>query len=304
MADPDRQHGELEYRRYGSVTVLVPAEGAAYPNGGTVVVAGADATLLIDPSLAVRADSADPDVLMISHAHEDHLSGVRHFDVPVHGHHLDIAAIRSPEVLLDGFGYPPDRREEFARTVLPPFGLIERPDAIAVPSGHRFDLGGGVSATVVHLPGHTAGHCGVLVEPDGFFFIADIDLTGFGPYYGDVGSSLAGFIASIEAVADVEARWYGTFHQKGVVEGHDVVRERLAAYRGVIDSRRQRLLDLLAEPATLAQIAEHRLVFRPHVDAPHVETVERRTARLHLDALLADGQVVESEPGLFRAVPG
>lgn len=304
MVDPDRQSGDLDHRRYGSVTVLVPAEGAAYPNGGTVVVTGADATLLIDPSRAMRADAARPDLLMISHAHEDHLAGVRHFDVPIHGHHLDVAAIRSPEVLLDGFGYPPDERDEFARTVLPMFGLVERPDAVAVDSGHRFDLGGGVSATVVHLPGHTAGHCGVLVEPDGFFFIADIDLTSFGPYYGDVGSSLAGFVASIEAVAEVEARWYGTFHQKGVIDGRDAVREKLAGYRGVIDRRRRRLLELLAEPSTIDDVVRERLVFRPHVEGPHVETVERRTARLHLDALLGSGEVVETEPGLFRVVPG
>lgn len=304
MSDSGAPAGDLEHRRYGSVTVLVPPQGAAYPNGGTVVVTGADSTLLIDPSLAVRADSADPDVLMISHAHEDHLAGVRHFAVPIHGHHLDIAAIRSTEVLLDGFGYPPTKREEFARTVLPTFGVVDRPNAIAVDNGHRFDLGGGVSATVVHLPGHTAGHCGVLVEPDGFFFIADIDLTSFGPYYGDLGSSLDGFLSSIAAVADIEARWYGTSHQKGVIEGRDAVGDRLAAYRAVIDNRRRRLVELLAEPKTIAEVAAQRLVFRPHVEAPHVDTVERRTARLHIDALLESGEIVETEPGSFRAVPG
>jgi glyoxylase-like metal-dependent hydrolase (beta-lactamase superfamily II) len=47
-----------------------------------------------------------------------------------------------------------------------------------VDDGAVLDLGGR-SVTVVHLPGHTAGHCGLLVEPDGFLFLGDIDLTRF-----------------------------------------------------------------------------------------------------------------------------
>ena len=47
-----------------------------------------------------------------------------------------------------------------------------------------------------HLPGHTAGHCALVVESEGVAFIGDIDLSGFGPYYGDATSSLADFRAS------------------------------------------------------------------------------------------------------------
>lgn len=295
----------LEHRRYGSaVTVLVPEEGAGYPRGGTVVVSGRESTLVIDPSLALDSDPAGADAVMISHGHEDHLAGLRHFaDSPVYGHHADIAAIRSPEVLLEGFGYPPAAREEFVESVLHQFRLVERDDATAIEQGHRFDLGG-VTATVVHLPGHTAGHCGLLIEPDGFFYIADIDLTSFGPYYADLGSSLAGFRSSIDAVADVEAQWYGTFHQKGVIAGRDEVRERLHAYAGVIDRREQALLDMLVEPQSIEQIIDRRLVFRPTVQAPHVATVERATAERHLDILLRDGRAVEVEPGIYRSVRG
>uniref|UniRef100_UPI0005277505 MBL fold metallo-hydrolase n=1 Tax=Streptomyces bikiniensis TaxID=1896 RepID=UPI0005277505 len=81
-----------------------------------------------------------------------------------------------------------------------------------------FDLGGR-TVTVVHLPGHTPGHSGYLVEPDGFLYVADIDLTSFGPYYGDPGSSLPDFEASMRRCREIGARWYGTGHQKGVIEG-------------------------------------------------------------------------------------
>ena len=40
---------------------------------------------------------------------------------------------------------------------------------------------------------------------DGVFFLSDIDLTGFGPYYGDVWSDLEDFEASLAKVRDEEA---------------------------------------------------------------------------------------------------
>lgn len=45
--------------------------------------------------------------------------------------------------------------------------------------------------------GHTAGHSAVLVAPKGVAFIGDIDLSGFGPYYGDALFSLFGFRSSL-----------------------------------------------------------------------------------------------------------
>lgn len=144
------------------------------------------------------------------------------------------------------------------------FHVRGRPDARGFEDGAVFDLGGR-TVTVVHLPGHTAGHCGFLVEPDGFLFVADVDLTSFGPYYGDVGSSLAEFEASIGRLREIEARWYGTAHQKGVIEGAEEFRSRLDAYAGVIQRREETLLKFLDGPRTVEEIVEHRLVYRPHV---------------------------------------
>jgi glyoxylase-like metal-dependent hydrolase (beta-lactamase superfamily II) len=160
---------------------------------------------------------------------------------------------------------------------------------------------GGRTVTVVHLPGHTAGHCGFLIEPDGFLFVADIDLTSFGPYYGDVGSSLADFEASMRRCGEIDARWYGTSHQKGVIEGAADFRRRLGTFAGVVEKREASLLAFLGDPRTVEEIVGHRLVYRPHVEGPHVGPVERRTAVQHLHRLLSEGRVAEVEEGRFRA---
>lgn len=284
---------------YGGVCVLAAKNGGAYPYGNSLLVRGSDSTLIVDPSRALGWAPPEVDVVVVSHAHEDHLAGLRLFDTPVFAHAADIAAVRSRDVLMAGYGLPPEARDAFAHTVEHGFCIEDRPDAEAFEDGHRFDLGGR-TATIVHLPGHTAGHCGILIEPDGFFFVADIDLTSFGPFYGDVGSSLSDFEASIDRCAAIEAKWYGTFHQKGVIEGAAEFRSRLTAYRGVIGARDQRLLELLAEPRSIAQVAEQRIVYRQHIDEPYVATVERHTVQCHVARLVDLGYVVEEAPGTYR----
>ncbi|MGW5641414.1 MBL fold metallo-hydrolase [Saccharopolyspora sp. NPDC003752] len=286
--------------KYGEVTVLIGAQRGAYPFGNSLVVRGSDAALVVDPSLSLVEAAPPADVVLVSHAHEDHVAGLGNYDVPVHIHEADIDGLRSREVMVAGFGLPPDAIDDADRKLRDLFHVRGRPDALEFTDGAVFDLGGR-TVTVVHLPGHTAGHCGFLVEPDGFLFVADVDLTSFGPYYGDVGSSLVDFEESMRRCREIDARWYGTSHQKGVIEGADEFRRRLDAFAGVVEKRDAVLLGLLGEPRTVAEIVEHRLVYRPHVEGAHVDPVERRTAMRHLDRLIGKGLVAEVEQGRFRA---
>ncbi|POX51689.1 MBL fold metallo-hydrolase [Streptomyces sp. Ru71] len=286
---------------YGGVDVLVGPQRGAYPYGNSLLVRGTAETLVVDPSLSLVDDAPPADLVLVSHAHEDHIAGLGGYDAaPVHVHGADLAALRSREAMVAGLGLPPDAAKEVEAMFRDDFHVRGRPDALGFEDGAVFDLGGR-TVTVVHLPGHTAGHCGFLIEPDGFLFVADIDLTSFGPYYGDPGSSLAEFEASMRRCRDIDARWYGTSHQKGVIEGAAEFRRRLDAFAGVVEKREAALLEFLGEPRTVEEIVDHRLVYRPHVQAPHVRPVERRTAVQHLHRLLSEGRVAQVEQGRFRA---
>lgn len=286
--------------QYGGVTLLASPEGGRYPSGNSLLISGTEGTVLVDPSIEVHRRggvSEAVDLVAISHAHEDHLAGLHLFpDLPVLAHPAEVGAVRSPEVLLAGYGLGPHQAGVFREQLRDTFHLTERPDIGTFQDGDVVDLGGR-TLTVLHLPGHTAGHCGFLVEPDGFLFLADIDLTSFGPYYGDPSSSLEDFVASIERLRGMDARWYGTSHHVGVLDDRRTFLEALDRFAAVIRRRDETLLHLLRQPRTLADVVAHRLVYRPHVQLPFVEAVERRTALLHLERLGRHGLVVPTDDG-------
>ncbi|MFB7861557.1 MBL fold metallo-hydrolase [Streptomyces sp. NPDC056069] len=287
--------------QYGGVTVLVGAERGAYPYANSVLVRGASETLVIDPSLSLVASAPPADVVLVSHAHEDHVAGLGNYEVPVHVHGGDLAALRSRQAMAADYGLPPDDTSHTEALLRDRFHVRDRPDVTGFADGAVFDLGGR-TVTVVHLPGHTSGHSGFLIEPDGFLYVGDIDLTSFGPYYGSVGSSLSDFEASMRRCREIGARWYGTGHQKGVIGGAEEFSARLDAYAAVVRKRDARLLSFLVEPRTVEEIATHRLVYRPHIEGSHVEPVERRTVLQHLGRLRSEGLVTEVEEGRFRVV--
>ena len=48
------------------------------------------------------------------------------------------------------------------------------------------------------------------------------------------------------------------------------------------------MLEFLREPHSIAEMADHRFVYRPHVEIPIVAAVERRSADLHVHAEASD----------------
>ena len=284
-----------------SVSVLQGAMFGSYPSGNSVVVRGSSESIIINPSLTVVDEGGAPvevDAVINSHSHEDHLAGNGLFtEARVHIHHDDLPGAQSLDGLLDVFGFDDHTRAEHAISFVEEMHYSPRPDAQGFADGHVSDLGG-TTVTAMHLPGHTRGHSGFHID-GGIFFLSDIDLTGFGPYYGDVWSDLEQFEESLRVVRDVEAEFYVTFHQKGVIEGRETFVELLDKFHSVIGRRHDEMLEFLRDPHTLQQMADRRFVYRPHVDIPFVETVERRTAELHVARMLGRGEAIEVEVGVY-----
>ncbi|MGH7820683.1 MAG: MBL fold metallo-hydrolase [Candidatus Binatia bacterium] len=293
-------------RALGKSIVLTGERGGKYPHGNSLLVEGSEETVLIDPSLSLvsrQSELARVDRVFNSHCHEDHVAGNHLFpEIPWLLHELDLPGIQSFEGLraIYGYGDYPEIEAGFREVLLRDFHFTARPDAVAYRGGDVFDLGG-VRLRAIHAPGHTRGHTIFHVEPDDVLYLGDIDLSSFGPYYGDAWSSLEDFDRTLREVREMEARWYVTFHHIGVLEGRAAFLERLDRFAAVITDRQRRLLEYLREPKTLDEIVEHRFVYRPKDPVSFAAPVERRSMGQHLGRLLREGRVAEVEEGRFLA---
>ena len=281
---------------FGPVRVYFGDKSGKYPDGNQVVVRGGELTAVFDtPQVANRVADvlATADLAILGHVHEDHMAGLHLMPgKPVHVHEADLDAARSWQGLSRHYGYPQPVLDKLRSKIEADFHYAPRPDAVGYADGAVWDLGGGVRVHAVHLPGHTAGHSVLLVEPEGIAFIGDIDLSSFGPYYGDGSSNLADFRRSIARLPALPARRWITSHHKGVVQDRAQFLALLQAFAARIDEREARLLQMLsAGPQTLAELVRQRLLYPPHADDLWIDCAEARSIGQHLDELQADGRV-------------
>ena len=282
--------------RFGAVEIVLGAKSGKYPDGNQVLVQGADTRVAFDTPLVSRqlADElAQVDLVLLGHVHEDHtvaLGSMPHAAVQVH--EADLAAAQSWDGLARHYGYPAPVLEQLHALVQRDFDYTPRPDATAYVDGQAWDLGGGVRVRAHHLPGHTAGHCALVEESSGVAFIGDIDLTGFGPYYGDASSDLGAFRRSLRCVRELDARVWVTSHHRGVLTERAAFEDALARFASKIDERSERLLGYLRDgPQTLAQLTARRILYPVGFEYPYVDSAEQRSIAQHLDWLIGQGEV-------------
>lgn len=289
---------------FGRVSVFPGEKNGKYPDGNQVIVAGRDTRAVFDtPVSANRIGPAfdTADLAILGHVHEDHMAGLHRLPkAEVHVPEADLAAARSWEGLAAAYGTREERLPEMLEKFRRDFFYAPQPDAIGYADGASWDLGQ-TRVTAIHMPGHTAGHSVLLVEPEGIAFLGDIDLSGFGPYYGDASSSLADFRRTLARVGDIPATVWITFHHRGVYTDRDTFTADLAAYAARLDERSDRLIAMLGDrPRSLADLVADRLLYPQGHAEPWIDDVEALTIRRHLDELLASGRAREDGAGLYR----
>ncbi len=289
-------------KRYGPVWVIPGPARGKYPHCHSIYVE--EAGVLIDPAsdrdaLQRLRDGPGVRAVWLTHWHEDHWMHLDLFDgVPLCMSREDAPPMADIETLLDWYGITgefQDGREYWRRIMEDQFHFRPRQPDRTLEPGEVLDLGS-TTVEVLHTPGHTPGHLAFFFREPGALFLGDYDLSRFGPWYGDVHSSITGTVESVERLRGVAARTWITSHEEDGVFEEDPG-ERWDLYLDVIRTREDRLLERLDQgPATMTEIVEQRIVYgRPREPQSFFDFNERLIMLKHLEGLEAQGRVVREK---------
>jgi hydroxyacylglutathione hydrolase len=286
----------MEERKFGPVRFLPGPNNGKYPYCHSIFIEGAG--ILIDPSsdrqrLEALRDTHDVNAVWLSHWHEDHFMHLDLFDgLPLAMHAADAPFLENMQAFLDGYGiedtdtrdaWKPLLEEIFHFRPRQPDMLLEEKEGLSI---------GDVTVDILHTPGHTPGHlCLFFHEPE-VLFLADYDLTAFGPWYGDRQSSIAETEASVRRLQGLPARVWLTCHETGVFEAAPP--PLWDRYLDVIRRRRADLLALLTKPRSMSDIVDAWIVYkRPREPLAFYRHAEQSLMEKHLEELMAVGRVVQ-----------
>ena len=282
-------------QNFGPVRIIPGPNKGRYPYCHSVYIEGAG--VLIDPGsdrrrLQEMKERGEIRMIWLTHWHEDHHMHLDLFpEVPLWIGEYDAPALRDLEEMLDWYGMTDGPIRDFFRaSLLDQFNFRPRSADRLLKDGELIDLGC-VTVEVLLAPGHTPGHLAFYFREPQVLLLGDVDLTPFGPWYGDRDSSIEQTISSVGKLREIPAKVWLTSHEKGVFTENPG--ELWDAYLGVIQRREQKLLELLKSGPTIEEIVNAWIVYgRKREPEEFFEFGERANIGKHLDRLLKEGSAL------------
>ena len=292
----------MEEKHFGPIWVLSTENRGRYPDCNSIFIQGPD--ILIDPAAEksrleeICRDEGVSEV-WLSHAHEDHLKNLYLFgDRPLAADEKDALAVTDIELFLDSYGVAGETRKYWRDYVLDKFNFRPREVSRILQPGEVIDLGS-VTVDVIGTPGHTPGHLAFFFREPEVLFLADYDLTKFGPWYGDLRSSISDTVASIDKLRNWPAKVWITSHERGILD--EPPGQLWDDYLHVITVREEKLLDLLSEPRSFEEIIRACIVYwEPRKPEGFFDLGERGHMIKHLDKLMNEGRVLREKDKFVR----
>ena len=295
----------MEEVRFGRLLFLPGPNRGKYPHCHSLLIDD-EVQAIVDPAsdeerLKQLAGEKKITVVIHSHWHEDHFwytdlfAGAKLW-VP----DADLTPYLGLDHLLHWYGFDdPGHAEEWRQLMIYQFRYRPRHPDRTYGDGEVFRFGA-TRTEVVHTPGHTPGHSCLFFPEEELLFLGDLDLSRFGPWYGDTYSDLDATVASVAKVRKIKARYYVTSHEQGLfVAPIDDLFDR---YLAVVEEREQKLREFLREPRTKEEIIAARIVYgRPREPKNFYDFGEWALMKKHLERMAKRGEAKE-EAGKWRLV--
>jgi glyoxylase-like metal-dependent hydrolase (beta-lactamase superfamily II) len=280
----------------GKVRFISGDNGGKYPFNHSLYLKGDNARVIIDPSCGLQKltdlkQKDGIDQVWLSHWHEDHIGFLNLFDsCMLRISEQDFPPLTNINIFLDWYGIKEKQmREIWKNIMLNNFNYHPQQEALFLKDKENINLGA-LTVKIIATPGHTPGHLSFFFPDEEILFLGDYDLTSFGPWYGDVYSSIEQTIKSIHRLKNIPARRWIASHNTGLFEENPG--KLWDDYENVIYQREERILKFLNKPKTLEEILAAWLIYgRPREPKEFFEFNERALVGKHIEYLERQGKI-------------
>jgi glyoxylase-like metal-dependent hydrolase (beta-lactamase superfamily II) len=150
---------------------------------------------------------------------------------------------------------------------------------------------GGAKLQAIHTPGHLKDHYCFLEQNTGTLLSTDIDLTSFGPWYGNPECDIEVFEQDVKKIMELSYKRVCSSHREPI-EGDAT--DQFNAYLQVFERHRRMVLDLCDPPHSLEEMVEASPFYSNKLwDRAIQQTMERAMIRKNLELLVKDGLIQE-----------
>ncbi|HNY51107.1 MAG TPA: MBL fold metallo-hydrolase [Smithella sp.] len=280
----------------GKIRFIRGDNGGKYPFNHSVYLEGKDCRVVIDPSCGLQKltdlqQNDGVDQVWMSHWHEDHMGFLNLFDgCTLRISERDFPPLTDMEIFLDWYNIrEKEFRELWKNIMLNSFNYRPQKEALFLQDDEVIDLGL-LKVQVIATPGHTPGHLSFFFPDEEILFLGDYDLTTFGPWYGDLYSSIEQTIDSIHRLKSIPARRWIASHNTGLFQENPG--SLWDDYENVIYQREEKIVNFLKEPKTLEDILAAWLMYgKPREPKEFFEFNERALIMKHIDYLERHGKI-------------
>ncbi|HOU52197.1 MAG: MBL fold metallo-hydrolase [Smithella sp.] len=280
----------------GKIRFICGDNGGKYPFNHSVYLEGKDCRVVIDPSCGLQKltdlqQNDGVDQVWMSHWHEDHMGFLNLFDgCTLRISERDFPPLTDMEIFLDWYNIrEKEFRELWKNIMLNSFNYRPQKEALFLQDDSVIDLGL-LKVQVIATPGHTPGHLSFFFPDEEILFLGDYDLTTFGPWYGDLYSSIEQTIDSIHRLKSIPARRWIASHNTGLFQENPG--NLWDDYENVIYQREEKIVNFLKEPKTLEDILAAWLMYgKPREPKEFFEFNERALIMKHIDYLERHGKI-------------
>jgi glyoxylase-like metal-dependent hydrolase (beta-lactamase superfamily II) len=238
----------------------------------------------------------------LSHWHEDHSSGYASLkQSEFYCQELNLPPLQDFNTFLQYYGNDPEEDQPESWTIiLKALKVQPIPGLRLINDNEILKISDYINVEVVHTPGHSAGHCCFYAPDCKIMFLADIDLSGLGPWYGCEECSVNDFEDSLKRLQNYDIKYAISGHI-GLFTGRKEIKESLKTFLNVLYERDERVLNLLneKEPKELMDLERKNVVYKSYDTefGEYLVYAENVMIQHHLDRLIEKKMISKEKSG-------